>query len=376
MKTLKIDLLFYGIVSFIAITLSLWLYYLAPHKGTFYTTTNDYIIFKQSFLHLILHKDLYVLYADEYNDLFKYSPTFAMFMAPFAYLPNLLGLILWNVLNFLVLFYAFRNFPFPTEKKSLFAMGFIFIEALTSLVFTQSNCIIAGLLIITFECLEKNKMVLATLLVALTVFIKPFGLVALFLFLFYPQKIKGFAFLIGWFILLFMLPLFVISPAALVNQYKSWSLLLKNDYENSFGLSVIGLLNSWFKISNRNFVLACGTVLLVIPLLRYKVFITRQFRELFLASILIWVIIFNHKAEPPGYIIAVSGVAIWYVIQPANALRKILLLTVLIFTVLEPTDVFPRFFRDNYLTPYFISVIPCVLVWIKITVELMFRNFI
>ncbi len=375
MKVLRNNYLFYGLVSLIAIVLSLWLYYLAPHKGSFHTNYNDFLIFRQSFRHLLQHNDLYILYPNEYNDLFKYSPSFAMFMVPFAYLPEFLGLIAWNVLNLLVVFYAFRNFSFRNDKRMLLAMGFILIEALTSLVATQSNCIMAGLLIITYICLEKKKLLWATFFVVLSIFIKPFGLVAFTLFLFYPEKLKALGYSVMWFILIFILPLLVISPYGLAGEYKSWFLLLKNDHDSSLGISFFGLMHSWFGLTNKNAELYAGAVFLVLPLIRYKAYANHLFQMLFLASILIWVIIFNHKAEAPGYIIAICGVAIWYFIQAPNKLNTILLFMVLVFTVLEPTDVFPKPFRDKYFTPNFVCVIPCVLVWIKIMWELMTKNF-
>ena len=88
-----------------------------------YTHYNNFLIFRQSFFHLIQHKDLYSAYSNEYYDLYKYTHTFALLMFPFAYLPNLAGLILWNILNAVILFYAFRKFPFANEKKQLFAVG-------------------------------------------------------------------------------------------------------------------------------------------------------------------------------------------------------------------------------------------------------------
>lgn len=375
MKVFRNNYLFYGILSFFAIILSLWLYFIFPHRGSFRTNYNDFLIFKQSFQHLLLHKDLYILYLNEYNDLFKYSPSFAMFMAPFAPLPNLAGVILWNLLNLLIVFYAFRNFPFPNEKKMLFAMGFILIEALTSLVATQSNCIMAGLIIITYECLEKKKIFWASFFLALSVFIKPFGIVSFLLFLFYPGKIKAFGYSLLWFVIIFLLPLLVISPDGLTDEYKSWWLLLKNDHDASVGISLFGLLHSWLGIDSKNSILAIGTILLMLPLLRYKSFISASFRQLFLASILIWVVILNHKAEAPGYIIAVCGVAIWYFTQPSNRLNTLLLFIALIFTVLEPTDAFPKPFRDTYFTPNFVCVVPCVLVWVKVMWELMTGDF-
>ena len=66
-----------------------------------YTHYNNYVIFKQSFFHLIDHKDLYAPYPDEHWDLYKYSPTFAFFFGIFALLPDSIGVMLWNLLNHL-----------------------------------------------------------------------------------------------------------------------------------------------------------------------------------------------------------------------------------------------------------------------------------
>ncbi len=374
MKVLQNNYLFYGILSLIAIILSVCLYFLVPH-GTYHTNYNDYMIYKISFNHLLEHKDMYLYYESEYNDLYKYSPSFAMLMAPFACLPNLPGLILWNLLNLILPFYAFRNFPFPGEKKMLFAMCFILIEALTSLVATQCNCIMAGLFIITYLCFENKKVLWATLFVTISVFIKPYGLVLFTLFLFYPGKIKAIMYAVMWFVIIFILPLIVISPSGLFMEYKSWLLLLKNDHDVSYGVSFMGLIHSWFGITQKNLFVVIGGIILMLPLLRFKAFAYQSFRNLFLASVLIWVIIFNHKAETPGFIIAICGIAIWYFTAQFSWLNFTLLLMAFLFTVMEPTDIFPKFVRDKFLTPYVICVVPCTLIWIKICWELLTRDF-
>jgi len=374
-KGLQNDRIFYGLVAFIAAVLSIWICLFQPVRGSFATTYNDYIIYEQSFHHLLQHNDFYAHYPNEYNDLYKYSPAFALFMAPFAILPNALGCILWNVFNFLILFYSFRNFSFYNEKANLLAMGFILIEALTCLSCSQCNCLLAGLLIITYECLENKKIALAAFVVVVATFIKPFGLAAFLLFLLYPQRLKGFSWIFVWSLVLLIIPLIVISPTGLLGEYKSWFLLLKTDHDNSVGLSIMGVLHTWFGLDDKIFTLLLGLVVLLLPLVRHKSFINPLFRQLFLASILIWVIIFNHKAETFTYIIAVCGIAIWYFTQPFKWLNLVLLLLALLIIILQPLDLFPRSFRDAYLGPYLICVVPCILIWLKITAELMIKDF-
>src|SRR5438270_5113947 len=55
-------------------------------------------IFRAASHHLVTGEDLYARYPDALQDQFKYSPTFALLFAPFAWLPWPLALFLWNAL--------------------------------------------------------------------------------------------------------------------------------------------------------------------------------------------------------------------------------------------------------------------------------------
>ena len=67
-----------GLYLLVAIAVSLQKYFLGEeHYG-------NYLIFKNSFLHLIRSQDLYVLYPELKIDLFKYSPTFALLFFSFC----------------------------------------------------------------------------------------------------------------------------------------------------------------------------------------------------------------------------------------------------------------------------------------------------
>ena len=133
-------------------------------------------------------------------------------------------------------------------------------------------------------------------------------------------------------------------------------------------------LYTWFGIDAKYSALLAGMLLFMLPLVRYKSFAYASFRQLFLASILIWVVIFNHKAESPGYIIAISGVAIWYSNSPSR-INLMLLLLAFFFTSLSPTDIYPRYIKDHFFIPYVIKAVPCILIWMKITYELLTKDF-
>src|SRR5258705_2383408 len=76
-----------------------------------YTHFNNYLIFKFSFFHLLNGHDLYALHLSEHWDLYKYSPTFATLFGILAWLPDGLGLFLWNLLNGVCLLMGIRMLP-------------------------------------------------------------------------------------------------------------------------------------------------------------------------------------------------------------------------------------------------------------------------
>ena len=70
-------------------------------------------IFRQSYEHLAQGSDLYARYpleqGTEERDRFKYSPTAALFFAPFTALPFIVGLLLWTLINVLAVYAAKKS---------------------------------------------------------------------------------------------------------------------------------------------------------------------------------------------------------------------------------------------------------------------------
>ena len=229
----------------------------------------------------------------------------------------------------------------------------------------------AGLMILAYVFLERKNLLLATLMVVLSAYIKIFGVVAFALFLLYPDKWKAIGYSIMWAVILFVLPLIVISPNELIIQYQNWIAMMAVDRPVPYSLSVVGWLKYWFYFEPKGvYVLGVGVLLLMVPFIRFIEYRNQRFRNMLMASILIWVVLFNHKAESPTFIIAVAGVAIWFFSQPKSLINKILLGLVLLFTQLAPTDLFPVFVREEFFKPYVIKVIPIILVWLKIQYDI------
>ena len=340
--------------------------------GIKYNTYNNYTIFKQSYYHLVNDKDLYLLYPLEHWDLYKYSPTFAFLFGTFALLPDMIGLPLWNILNALVLVLAIYYLPWLTNKQKGLILLCCVIESMTAMQNEQSNGLVAGLLILAFGLCERNKFFFAALCIVLTVYIKIFGLVAFVWFLFYPGRWKLALYGAMWMIILFLLPLFVIDFYQLKFLYKSWALLLSQDHSLSQGLSVIGWLESWFKVRpDKTIVTITGAHLFLVPFFKWRVYNAYLFRLLSLSSLLIWIVIFNHKAESPTFIIAMAGASIWYFMRKRNWPDTVLFLSAIILTTLSPTDIFPFSFRREYIEPFVLKAVPCIFIWCRIIYEMM-----
>jgi hypothetical protein len=336
-----------------------------------YTKYNNYIIFKSSFHHLSEGKDLYAFHPEKHWDLYKYPPTFAALFAPFASLPDWLGLNLWNLLNALLFVLAIYYLPvFNNTKKGLILI-ICMIELMTSIQNHQSNGLMAALIILTFGLLEKKRYLLATLCIVLSAYIKLFGVVGLVLFLFYPKKWKLALYSAMWALALFAVPLLFVS----VEQYNflihSYLNMLSNDHVESYGYSVMGWLHSWFGIDfGKTVVVALGAIALLVPLCKIKCYANQTFRILMLASILIWVVIFNHKAESPTFIIAMAGVALWFMVSKKNILNITLFVCAFVFASLSPTDIFPKYIRVHFVIPYCLKAVPCIFIWFKIMFNL------
>jgi hypothetical protein len=334
---------------------------------------NNYLIFKYSSHHLIQQKDLYQAYFDECWDYFKYSPAFALFFSAFAALPDWLGLTLWNLLNALVFFFALWQFPFADYRKKLLALAFTLIELTTSTHSVQSNGLIAGLLLFSFLLFEKKNFFIGTFLIALSVYIKLFGVIAFILIILYPERWKASIYAVFWLLVLAFIPLVVVPFHQLELLYQSWFHLLANDHAISEGFSVMSTIHNWFHYeADKTLIVLIGIILLLLPLLKFRFYSDALFRELMLASVMIWVVIFNHRAESPTFIIAVAGIAVWFFSKPkASVIDLVLLMLAFLLTVLSPTDIFPGSLRENYIIPYSLKALPCILIWFKILYELL-----
>jgi hypothetical protein len=350
-------------------------------NGYGYTSYENYVIFKNSFAHLVHGLNPYSSFPAEQWDLYKYSPAFSVAMAPFSALPDMPGLALWNLLNALPLLWVILKMPVLTPQQRRFMAWFILPELIVSLQNSQSNGLTAALILLTWLALEMSKPVQSAWWAVAGGFVKIFGALALLPACIYPQRNRLIPAAAVWATLLFAIPLVVISPAQLWQVYRWWGELLRDDHSASVGLSVMGWLQTWFGWqAPKMAVLLTGFALLLAC--TWTVFRRRsntadglppvQDRIRLWAMLLLWVVVFNHKAESPTFVIAMCGVALWYqsVPQPARWMT-ILLWTAFVMASVSPTDIFPRVVRTALVQPYVLKAVPCIAIWLVLTIQLL-----
>lgn len=299
------------------VTIALMVVALTAQRSFFPHPHWTFRIFRSSFWHLIHQQDLYAPYAGQ--DFFKYSPTAALLFAPFAAPPFPLGLLLWNACNAIALIFALRCLV--GRRNLALAMLLVIPELYNAMQASQSNALVAALIVFAFVALEGDRQLRGCLAIAVGVAIKIFPIAALSFAIFHPRRLRAaFTFTICAAVLA-ALPLTVTSPSMLLAQYGWWHRIEMTD-ALARGDSVMFVLHQLFRVSGPNWpVQLAGVAFLLLPLIRRDRWDDARFRRAFLASLLVFVVIFNHQAERQSFVIAAVGVAIWFVGAPRGYLR-------------------------------------------------------
>jgi hypothetical protein len=346
------------------------------YKGKSCLHYSNYQVFKYAHFHLLSDQDLYSDHQHEHCFTFKYSPAFALFFGVFAYLPDWMGLVLWMLLSGIVSYFVIRSLPGVAPPKQFLFFLFIFFEWLGSVQGQQTNALIAMLLLLAFALLERNKPLPATLLIVLTGFIKIFGFGAMVLFLFYPQKWRLALYSVGWALLLAILPLLVVSPNELWGIYEAWYGQVLGDFGQYKGMSIYSLvekLSCWAPHKQQWMLGSLG--LMLTALVQHNKWKELWFRKFLLSAILIWVVVFNHKAESHTYVIAMAGIGFWYFAVPRMWWDTALILFALAGISLLYSDIVPRSFKGEFPFDYHVKALPSAVLWLRVVLDLwIFRN--
>ena len=344
---------------------------------------NNFLIFRGVFWHTWQQTSLYTPYPAEYFDMNHYGPLFSVIIAPFAVVPEWLGLVLWCVGLSLFLYVAVRRSDM-SRYQQVFIFWFCAHELLTALFMQQFNIAIAAIIVLAFFLIERERDAEAAFFIVLGTLVKLYGIVGLAFFFFSRHKVRFVLSLIVWGVLLFALPMVISSPEYVIGQYQEWYVsLTEKNADNMFGAGTnISLLGMIRKISgcatySDLCVIIPGLIVFAIPYLRFSQYRNVAFRQTLLASVLMFVVLFSTGSESSGYIIPFVGIVIWFTAAPWQRTRWDIALLVFAFVLssMSPSDLFPAYLRKEWVQPYALKALPVTLIWLKLCYEMCLKNY-
>lgn len=346
---------------------------------------NNFLIYKYVFWNTINQNDLYLHYPELFNDLNHYGPFFSLVIAPFAVIPEWMGVILWNTALSMLLYWAIRTSRF-SKYEILFMLWYSAHDLLTCLFMTQFNIAVAALILLSFTMVEQKKDFWAAFFICFGVFVKLLGIVGLAFFFFSSNKKRFLLSLVFWSIVMFVAPMFISSPAYICNQYVSWfhALEAKNitnsiSRETMNNISLIGMVRRIFITANYSdlLVIIPGIAIVAAGYFRIKQWGNLAFRKMVLSQMLLVTILFSTGTENSSYVIAYVAIAIWYASVPwkRNGWDMFLLLFAFFFGSLSPTDIYPQYIKTEIIRPYALRALPVVLIWIKLSWEMITKDY-
>ncbi len=349
-------------------------------------SSNNFIIFRHVFYHLLQQKNLYLFYPAEYNDVNLYGPVFSILIVPFALLPKVIGGFCWVMFNASVLFFAIRKLPI--QKNWQYAILILSSnEMMNNASWFQVNPLIAACIILGFVYTNKGKEIWALFFIMLAAFIKIYGIVGFSFFFFSKNKMKYILWLFVWSFVFFVLPMFISAPHYIFQCYINWFHALKeksarntnlnihNDFQD---ISVMGMIRRIFKIYWLKdwMVLVPAIVLFVMQYMQFKFFGDLRYRLYLLCSVLLFTVIFSNGAESPTYIIAFPAVCLWYMIQPPSKFINGVFIFALLLTGFGYSDIFTPYVREHIVRPYSLKALPCFIVWLLIIFQIYSGKFL
>lgn len=329
----------------------------------------NFEIYRSASRHLVSGEDMYARYPEQLQDQFKYSPAFALLFSPFSWLPWPLALFLWNALGAMVLFAAVERVLPP--RAAMLALSFLLLEVLRVMQNAQSNTLVAGLIVTAFVALERRRVLAAAAAIAVGASIKIFPLAALSFALPRRDALRAGLATAAIGAGLQLAPLLVTTPATLAAQYRSWIAVETGDTPERW-FSAMELLHRITGAGWPNWpVQLAGTLILVAPLLLQRSrWDSPRFRLLYLCSVLLFVVLFNHQAERAAYLFAFTAMCIWFASEPRTAWRTTLFgiafVTMPLMSTLIPV---PSALKSPTAMVWRLAV-PAMLAWMLVQIQL------
>ncbi|MDR1335449.1 MAG: DUF2029 domain-containing protein, partial [Tannerella sp.] len=306
-----------------------------------------------------------------YVDTNHYGPLFSLVIAPFALLPDGWGCLLWTICMSGALFIAIYRLQIDWTYRVIIYY-ILMNEMYTSMISMQINALIAALIIGSLIAIQKGREGWAACFIMLGCFVKLYSIAGLCFFFFSRRKLKLIGYLALWSAVFFVLPMLISSPSFIVQSYADWyhSLVGKNVeniqsiYQDISVMGMIRRISGNREISNL-IVMLPAMLIFALQYVKVRMYGSPRYQLAILASTLLFVVLFSSGSESPTYIIALPGVAFWFILQARPRSRWVmpLLVFAVLLTSFSPSDMVPEAARI-FVRTYSLKALPCLIVWL------------
>jgi hypothetical protein len=237
----------------------------------------------------------------------------------------------------------------------------------------QSNALVAALIIFAFICYERGWLWRAGIAVGLGTIIKIFPLAALAFALPRPDRVRAILISFATIVILLALPLLVVSPHVLIGQYQSWGALGRAETIQR-GAIVMASVMGLFRDAGLDWpawpiqLTGCAIVLALL-IARVGDWRDRSVRLQFLGFVMVFCVIFNHRAERQAAVIAICGMVIWYLASPHAEWRTWLFVVVYALVSISGAGIVPGVIK-RILVHQVRFPIPLTVLWLAMLSDL------
>lgn len=167
--------------------LGIWIILSLAGMLKFHRSYNNFLIFKGVYWHTVNGTSLYAAYPTEYGDVNHYGPLFSLIIAPFAILPEWIGMLLWLLFLSGWLFAAIY-WSGLRKSQQVYIYWFCGFTLLTALFMQQFNIAIAAIILSSFFLIDKEHEGWAAFFIVLGTLVKLYGIVGLAFFFFHGTR--------------------------------------------------------------------------------------------------------------------------------------------------------------------------------------------
>ena len=339
---------------------------------------NNFVIFKSSTGHFFNQMPLYVEYPKEYFDLYLYGPVFAILMAPFSWMPLGLSVVIWNLCNSAILYFAIQHLPIRIDQRASI-LWIILNSAITALLNTQFHGLCISMILWSYIYVHRGRDFWAACLIILGILIKFYGIVGLAFFFFSKTRLLFFYYLLVWLVIWGITPMILGGYQYGIQTYYDWIGILTHKNELNINIQnvrtdvcVMGMFRRIFGDAN------LSNLWFLIPSMLLNVIVYFQpakwgridFQLRILAFVIIYLMLASTGTESPTLIMAFPGVGLWFILGPKNKVRWSLLVGTLLISSFSPTDLFPRYIRETFINQYALMILPLLIVWCVLAYDL------